>query len=252
MKNKSKKVISINNLYTTNTKIKDAMSEFYTEQPNILVIGDVHGCFHTLKSMIEQHWQQPELLVQLGDLIDRGNFSGETVQFVQRLQQLHPQQVKILRGNHEQELIEYVDTQTNQNWLRQRGQKTLASFLKLGMSLSETVVWMKNLPLYWENENIFITHAGIAPNINAPFKAENREGVVWTRQSLKNIGKVQVVGHTPTFSSTPEYNAASNSWYIDTGACFNKYLSAIKLTPQGQVIEIYRVKTKALDVAKTI
>ena len=228
------------------------MSEFSSEQSNILIIGDVHGCFHTLKLMIEQHWQEPDLLIQLGDVIDRGNFSGETVQFVQKLQQLHPQRVIVLRGNHEQELIEYVETGSNRHWLRQRGQKTLASFLKVGLSLKETAAWMKNLPLYWENEKIFISHAGVAPDTKNPFDAENRNGVVWTRQSLKNLGKVQVVGHTPTNSRQPEYDAISHSWYIDTGACFNNCLSAIKLTPYGEVMKTYQIKTKALDVAKVI
>ena len=228
------------------------MSEFPSQQSNILVIGDVHGCFHTLKSMIEQHRQEPDLLVQLGDVIDRGNFSGETVQFLQKLQQLYPQRVIVLRGNHEQELIEYVETGSNQNWLRQRGQKTLASFLKVGLSLKEIAAWMNNLPLYWENEHIFISHAGIAPNTENPFDAENRNGVVWTRQSLENLGKVQVVGHTPTRSRQPEYDAISHSWYIDTGVCFNDYLSAIKLTPYGEVVETYQIKTQSLDTTKMI
>lgn len=226
------------------------MSEFSFPQSNILVIGDVHGCFHTLKLMIEQHWQEPDILIQLGDLIDRGNFSGETVQFLQKLQQLYPKRVFVLRGNHEQELIEYVETDSNRNWLRQRGYKTLASFLKVGLSLQQTAAWMKNLPLFWENEKILISHAGVALDTKNPFDAENKDGVLWTRQSLKNLGKVQVVGHTPTKTSQIEYEASSHSWYIDTGACFKNYLSAIKLTAQGEVMETYQVKTQSLDVEK--
>lgn len=142
----------------------------------------------------------------------------------------------VLRGNHEQELIEYVETGSNQNWLRQRGQKTLASFLRVGLSLKETAAWMKNLPLFWENEHLLITHAGVAPNADCPFDAENRNGVVWTRQSLKNLGKVQVVGHTPTNSRQPEYDAISHSWYIDTGACFNVLSSASVMMSDSQIL----------------
>lgn len=218
------------------------------KQSNILIIGDVHGCFHTFKSLVEQHWQEPDILVQLGDLIDRGIFSGETIQFIQDLQNLYPQRVIVLRGNHEQELIEYVETESNKNWLRQRGDQTLASFLKVGISLFETAAWMKSLPLYWENEQILISHAGVSQSTDDPFNPNNQDGVLWTRQPLKNLGKVQIVGHTPISSDAPKYDAQSNSWYIDTGACFGNYLSAIKLTPRGKVIETYRIKTEALDI----
>jgi hypothetical protein len=45
----------------------------------ILVVGDVHGCYYTFRSLIAQYWRLPqdEILVQLGDLIDRGNYSPE-------------------------------------------------------------------------------------------------------------------------------------------------------------------------------
>ena len=219
---------------------------------NILVIGDVHGCFNTFKSIVEQHWTEPDLLVQLGDLIDRGNFSGETIQFIRQLQQLHPHRVVVLRGNHEQELIEYVETESNKNWLRQRGHQTLANFLKAGVSLFEAAAWMKSLPLYWQNQHILISHAGISINTDCPFDADNRNGVLWTRQQLKNIGKVQVVGHTPTKSGQIEHDNRSNSWYIDTGACFGNRLSAIKLTSLGKAIETYQLETKAIDVSKIV
>lgn len=83
---------------------------------------------------------------------------------------------------------------------------------------------------------------------NNPFDADNRDGVVWTRQSLQNLGKVQIVGHTPTQSGKPEYDLRSNSWYIDTGACFSGCLSAIKLNSQGKVIEIYSIETCSQDL----
>jgi serine/threonine protein phosphatase 1 len=88
---------------------------------NILVVGDIHGCFHTFQSMIEKYWFEDEILIQLGDLIDRGNFSGQTVQLAQSLKKSHEQRVFFLKGNHELDLIEYEKTGLNQKWLRQRG-----------------------------------------------------------------------------------------------------------------------------------
>lgn len=75
----------------------------------------------------------------------------------------------MLRGNHEQELIEYVETGDNQIWLRQGGYETLESLKKVGLSLSETANWMKNLPVFWESDRVFISHAGIARGASNPF-----------------------------------------------------------------------------------
>jgi serine/threonine protein phosphatase 1 len=215
---------------------------------NILVVGDIHGCFHTFQSILEKYWFEDEILIQLGDLIDRGNFSGQTVQLAQSLKKSYEQRVFFLKGNHELDLIEYEETGLNQKWLRQRGYKTIESFLSIGLSLKETSDWMKNLPLIWENESILISHAGISKSAEDPFNPYDPDSVVCTRQALKNIGKVQIIGHTPTQSGSPEYNAQSNSWNIDTGACFSGHLSAIKLSSEGKIISTYSIPTLNQDI----
>lgn len=217
---------------------------------NILVVGDVHGCLHAFQSLIEKYWTGDDLLIQLGDLIDRGKFSGETVHYSQALQEQNPGRVIILRGNHEQEFIEYVEKGSNPHWLRQRGHHTLESFLRIGLSLSDTASWMKSLPLFWENEHIFVSHAGVSNSENDPFDVAHPAGVLWNRQSLKNIGKVQIFGHTPTPKNKPEQDLQSNSWNIDTGACFGGNLSAVKLTQQGKILDFYSMRTPIIDLAK--
>jgi serine/threonine protein phosphatase 1 len=215
---------------------------------NILVVGDIHGCFFTFQSILEKYWMSNDILIQLGDLIDRGNFPGETVQLAQSLQILYPDQVYILKGNHELELVEYEETGLNKQWLRQRGYKTIESFLSVGLSLKEVSAWMKRLPLFWGNEHVFVSHAGVSKSVDNPFDPHDPNGVLWTRQTLKNIGKIQVFGHTPTASGNPEYDKLSDSWNIDTGACFSGKLSAIKLSPYGEVIDTYSINTISKDI----
>lgn len=50
----------------------------------IFVIGDVHGCLHTLEKMLSYWEKNTEQLIFVGDLIDRGNFSPETVSLVKK------------------------------------------------------------------------------------------------------------------------------------------------------------------------
>jgi serine/threonine protein phosphatase 1 len=125
---------------------------------------------------------------------------------------------------------------------------SIENLTSVGLSLSGTAIWMKKLPLFWENDFIFVSHAGVSQNVDNLFDAKNPDGILWTRQSLENLGKVQIVGHTPTISGKIEHDISSNSWYIDTGACFSRHLSAIELTHQGKVLNTYSRKTCSQDL----
>ena len=50
----------------------------------IAVISDVHGCVNTLKSLVKKvEKKYPKIpLYCVGDLVDRGNFGFETVEYV--------------------------------------------------------------------------------------------------------------------------------------------------------------------------
>ena len=53
----------------------------------LLVIGDVHGCYYTLKELVEKHWHPgEEILIQLGDLINKGPYSGKCIKYWQELE----------------------------------------------------------------------------------------------------------------------------------------------------------------------
>ncbi len=82
----------------------------------LLVLGDLHGCYSCLKAALLQadffakrqaHLDDPErhppiALVLLGDYIDRGRFSfAGTLRTAMQLQVRMPESVFMLRGNHE-------------------------------------------------------------------------------------------------------------------------------------------------------
>jgi hypothetical protein len=73
-----------------------------------LVVGDLHGDLESLmeivqeSNILERMDKSSEcLLIFLGDYGDRGACSAETYYTVLRLKLLHPQQVILMRGNHE-------------------------------------------------------------------------------------------------------------------------------------------------------
>ncbi len=79
------------------------------------VIGDVHGRRAQLQSLLEMlpRDERSDMLVFLGDLIDRGPDAPGCVAHVIKLSQENPERVTCLRGNHEQMLLDFIGGTSN-------------------------------------------------------------------------------------------------------------------------------------------
>lgn len=215
---------------------------------NLLVIGDVHGCLFTLKKLLDEHWdKERDMLIQVGDLIDRGKFSPETVAYCKELELKFPDKVVFLKGNHEFEIIEHYYNGPHHNWLRQCGKETMEQYKNSNVELKDHINWFSKMPLYWSNEKIFVSHAGIAESCLTPFEETVPNSVLWNREKLKNIGKVQIVGHTPCEGHEPFYDEKNNTWNIDTGAGYGGNLTALRLTMNGDFLAVIKMSTLAED-----
>ncbi|WP_218122993.1 metallophosphoesterase [Pedobacter antarcticus] len=210
------------------------------------VIGDIHGCFYTFREMLKNWNKEKEHLICVGDLIDRGNHSAMVVQECMQLTEIY-QNVTIIKGNHEAEIIEYYEKGALEHWIVQGGKQTLENLEQHQVRLSVVIPWFEGLPLKFEQDHLFVSHAGLS-NTLRPFEEENQDGVLWNRKPLKNIGKIQVHGHTPLRSSSPQYTAESESWNIDTGAAYGYGLTGLKISFDGKVSDVIFIKTLEKDV----
>ena len=71
-------------------------------KPNIVVVGDLHGHFLDLLRILIQFDMPPKTrYLFLGDIVDRGEFSLETLLFILLMKAAFPKSVSIIRGNHE-------------------------------------------------------------------------------------------------------------------------------------------------------
>ena len=74
---------------------------------NLVVVGDIHGDFVSLQKILSEiNWEtylesEENILIFLGDYVDRGKYSFEVLLVLCKLKSLFPNNVFLLRGNHE-------------------------------------------------------------------------------------------------------------------------------------------------------
>lgn len=208
---------------------------------DILVVGDVHGCYYTFKRLLKKHWNPETMyLVQLGDLVNKGRHSGRCLKLALKLQEEYPYQAFFLKGNHEMKLL-----QASQSPMVI---KTRKNALKHGMEWSTIRGWVKEMPMNWENPYVLISHAGVAKSTKKPFSEENTRGVLYNRSSIKPLDKLQVFGHIAQETGQAKHYKKENAWCIDTGAVNGKGLTGLVLSYKGKVKEVITVPTAEEDL----
>ncbi|MFC5186944.1 metallophosphoesterase family protein [Actinomadura harenae] len=188
-----------------------------------IIIGDIHGCFDELIELLEKVGLQPDdLLVSVGDLVDRGPSPGEVV----RLFRERPNSVAVM-GNHERKHVRGIFSYAQE-----------ITRLQLGDDYAETVDWMRTLPYSFETDDIRVVHAAMLSGVPlADQKAEILCGSTSGERELAALfphghwhdhytdAKPVVFGHHVT---GPEPLTRDGRIFgLDTGACHGWNLTAL-------------------------
>ena len=177
----------------------------------VLAVGDIHGMYEKLTTLMEKIRFIPEedLLVFLGDYIDRGPDSVKCLQYVYDLQRSCPESVVCLMGNHEvmmssyylQKTVTYNDLIGDfaDSWLENGGFETLHQLNELDEAKREELVkWVTDLPVSFRYQEFFFCHAGIDPDV--PLDCQTEFDMLWKRQGWREQysgSETIVAGHTP-------------------------------------------------------
>lgn len=125
-----------------------------------VIIGDIHGCFDELVELLEKiELTKDDLLISVGDLVDRGPKSYQVVNFFRE----RPNSVAIM-GNHERKHIRGIYSYAQE-----------ITRLQAGDGYADMVDWMRTLPYYFENDHVRVVHAAMVPGIPL---ADQREEIL--------------------------------------------------------------------------
>ncbi|WP_145525295.1 metallophosphoesterase [Yersinia rohdei] len=204
----------------------------------IFVVGDLHGCLNKLneKLLSVDFDEGKDLLISVGDLIDRGEQNVECLDLITQ------PWFRAVRGNHEQMAIDALAGKGIDCWLANGGMWFFYLDYDQEILARALIVMAEKLPLVIEvntdNGNYVIAHADYPSDSYHYDKPISEQHVIWSRERVTKAmgGKSEeisgatqfIFGHTPM----PSPSQVRNQFYIDTGAVFGCELTMIQI--QGE------------------
>ncbi|KAA5923990.1 serine/threonine-protein phosphatase [Pantoea sp. Bo_2] len=205
------------------------------EWRRIWVVGDIHGCRRELDALLQQHQFNPQqdLLISVGDIIDRGPDS------LGCLVLLDEPWFRCVRGNHEEMALSALQGQDMALWRMNGGdwffRLRSAALIVARHALRRCGELPLILHLQLGERTVVIAHADYPAREYALNKPLDWQKVVWSRQRLEGMASGEQAGIRGAdafyFGHTPlkQPLTIANLHYIDTGAVFGNHLTMLQL-----------------------
>lgn len=228
----------------------------FDQQPDVIyAIGDIHGCLDQLKALEALIVADAaaitgrKLIVTLGDYVDRGPASAQTLNHLTRRPPDGFERI-CLKGNHEVMFLQAIDQPKSMgDWLDWGGRETLGSYgidpnAFAGMSArtrgqvmqsfipEDHVGFLRDRPIMVTAGAFTFVHAGIRPNI--ALDQQRDDDLIWIREPFLSqphgLPTTVVHGHTPMDAPI----TAPGRIGIDTGAYAGGPLTAVRILASGE------------------
>lgn len=207
----------------------------------VFVIGDVHGCYYTLKNLVSKLPKGSQLIF-VGDLCDYGRYSREVVEFV--MGEGHRSVV----GNHDIHMLLHLKEAIggkSSPWSSRPhygAEATIASYRKAGEDVVERhLEWIASLPHLIEERDRLITHGFGLPFYRTDhprrefYMRVNRPGdsryLHLYDPRYTELQIVNIFGH----HCVERVMRGKNHVAIDTGCKMGRRLSAVELESLREV-----------------
>ena len=221
--------------------------------PRIYAIGDIHGCLTETNCLLThleetQNFQPEDLVVFIGDYIDRGDDSKGVIDRLITFQQKHANTI-FLRGNHEDMFLAFLGLPgtLGESFLVNGGKQTLISYgidpdiapeQVRALLPAQHYSFYLNLESYIITPKFVLVHAGLNPLRD--LRAQLDEDLFWIRDefihNIHRFEKTVIFGHTPyqDVMYHPPFKIG-----IDTGLVYGNKITCIELL-SGTVFQVRR------------
>jgi serine/threonine protein phosphatase 1 len=216
---------------------------------SVFVFGDIHGCHSELQKLLDLvPYKENDLLIFLGDYIDRGPDSKKVIDILLKLKKEMPNTM-FLKGNHEDMMLDWLgyNGTYGASWIMNGGETTLQNYgqtnyiynNRIREDFKEELTYQNHLTFFLNltdwillNDKYLIVHAGIHPC--KPLSEQTFEDLFWIRQeyiqhdfSTDSEHNFTIVsGHTPVKNIVFD---ESSKILLDTGCVYGNKLSCLSL-----------------------
>ena len=176
----------------------------------IAIVGDIHGNLTALEEIVHTARNRAEVLVFVGDYVNRGPQSADVINFLVDLA-ASPGQTTFLRGNHEAAFLRYLNGGPVADFLKIGGAATLRSYASTDELLRQTdlrnliptahIRFLGELRTYFREGELLVTHSATDP--------------IPEELSDASIPIFRVAGHLPQAENQPSIQ--DGLALIDTG-----------------------------------
>jgi serine/threonine protein phosphatase 1 len=227
-----------------------------TDGQLIYALADIHGRYDLMKAALatvardsaEAARGRTPMLVFLGDYVDRGPDSAKVIQALVWLQRRGDFALRLLKGNHEQALLAFLEEpEGGEAWLGYGGAETLAAYgvtppapgagpaaLQRARDALLDRMPVSHLQLLGELELMAVVgdyafvHAGVRPD--QPLASQTEDQLLWIREGFLDapgpFERVIVHGHT-WLNEKPQ--VLEHRIGLDTGAYATGVLTVARL-----------------------
>lgn len=202
---------------------------------HIYIVGDLHGCRALLdRQLLAASFDpQQDLLIAVGDLIDRGPDS------LGCLRLLAEPWFRSVRGNHEEMALSALLRNEQLLWKRNGGEWFWQLEKKERDEAQRMLMQCQTLPLILhinlEERTVIVAHADYPATHYAFEQPVDEYQVVWGRKRIHDLQRGQgetIVGADAFYFGHTPLDQPLNGWnqhFIDTGAVFDNQLTLVKI-----------------------